>query len=127
MESDLVIRKCPVELAMSMINKKWVIQLIRDMFFGKSHFNEFKEDKPNLSNKVLSNCLKDMEINGLIKRNVVDDSEIFYELTDKGLALNKVIFELVRFSLNTDLNNTYYDEETKQDIEELFKNALKID
>lgn len=127
MESDLVIKKCPVELAMSMINKKWVIQLIRDMFFGKSHFNEFKEDKPNLSNKVLSNCLKDMESNGLINRNVVDDSEIVYELTDKGLALNKVIFELVRFSLNTDLNNIYYDEETKRDIEELFRNALKID
>ena len=36
-------RQCPVELAMNLINKKWVIQLLRDMFFGVSRFNEFKE------------------------------------------------------------------------------------
>lgn len=44
--------ECPVELAMQLINKKWVIQLIRDMFFGKSRFREFKEGKPGLSNKI---------------------------------------------------------------------------
>ena len=40
--------ECPVELAMQLINRKWIIQLIRDMFFGKTRFNEFKENKPNL-------------------------------------------------------------------------------
>ena len=81
---------CPIELAMKLINKKWVIQILRDMFFGKSRFNEFKEDKPNLSNKVLSHCLKDMEENQLIKR-VVNDDIIEYKLTKRGQALNKVL------------------------------------
>ena len=64
------VKSCPIELVVKLINKKWVIQIMRDLFYGKSRFNEFKEDKPDLSNKVLSNCLKDMESNGLIHRIV---------------------------------------------------------
>ena len=55
MELNKHIIKCPIELVVSMIRKKWVIQIIRDLFYGKSRFNEFKEGKPDLSNKVLSN------------------------------------------------------------------------
>lgn len=126
MVKDNEIKKCPVELAMGLISKKWVIQLLRDMFFGVSRFNEFKEDKPNLSNKVLSNCLKDMETNGLIKRIVDDEdpSNIEYKLSDKGMALNKVIYELAMYSLNTDIDNVYYSEEEKVQISETFKNQL---
>ena len=126
-ESEIVIDRCPVEETMKLISKKWVIQLVRDMFFGKSHFNEFKEDKPNLSNKVLSNCLKDMEKNGLITKNVGADSmNTEYKLTNKGLSLNKVIYELASFTLVNDLDNKYYDEESKKYIDNLFKSALNI-
>ena len=126
MVKDDEIKKCPMELAMGLINKKCVIQLLRDMFFGVSRFNEFKEGKPNLSNKVLSNCLKDMETNGLIKRIVDDEdpSNIEYKLSDKGMALNKVIYELAMYSLNTDIDNVYYSEEEKVQISETFKNQL---
>ena len=126
MVKDSKIQQCPVELAMNLINKKWVIQLLRDMFFGVSRFNEFKENKPNLSNKVLSNCLKDMEANGLIKRIVDDEdpSNIEYKLSEKGLALNKVIYELAMFSLDTDIDNIYYSEEDKVQISETFRNQL---
>ena len=126
-ESEIVIDRCPVEETMKLICKKWVIQLVRDMFFVKSHFNEFKDDKPNLSNKVLSNCLKDMEKNGLITKNVgADSTNTEYKLTNKGLSLNKVIYELASFTLVNDLDNKYYDEESKKYIDNLFKSALNI-
>ena len=32
-ESDMT--ECPVELSLRVINRKWVLQIIRDMFFGK--------------------------------------------------------------------------------------------
>ena len=114
---------CPVELAMQLINRKWIIQLLRDMFFGKTHFNEFKEDKPTLSNKVLSNCLKEMEENGLVKRHS-EVNNIEYLLTWKGRQLNKVIYELAMFTLNTDLDNHYYDDETKEELKIIFKETL---
>ena len=94
------------------------------MFFGKKRFNEFKEE-PNLSNKVLSNCLKEMEENGLISRNSNENNQnIEYILTDKGKKLNKVIYELAMFTLTTDLGNEFYDDETKIELENIFKNTL---
>ena len=114
---------CPIELAMQLINRKWVIQIIRDMFFGKTRFNEFKEDKPGLSNKVLSQCLKDMEENQLIKRYELDDT-IEYKLTQRGLALNKVLYELAMFTLTSDLAGQYYSDEYIDELKTVFKDAL---
>ena len=114
-----------MELAMELISRKWVIQILRDMFFGKKHFNEFKDGKSNLSNKVLSNCLKEMEENGLISRNSDENNQsIEYRLTDKGKKLNKVIYELAMFTLTTDLGNEFYDDETKNELENIFKKTL---
>ena len=116
--------ECPVELAMQLINRKWIIQLIRDMFFGKTRFNEFKEDKPNLSNKVLSNCLKEMEENGLIKRNVISENNVEYKLSQKGQSLNRIVYELAMFTLNNDLDNKYYSDERKEELRSIFKDTL---
>ena len=125
MNNDEKAEKCPMELAMELISRKWVIQILRDMFFGKKRFNEFKDGKPNLSNKVLSNCLKEMEENGLISRNSNENNQnIEYILTDKGKKLNKVIYELARFTLTTDLGNDFYDDETKIELENIFKNTF---
>lgn len=114
---------CPIELAMQMISRKWVIQILRDMFFGKTRFNEFKEDKPGLSNKVLSHCLKDMEENRLIKRHELEDS-IEYKLTERGLALNKVLYELAMFTLTSDLGEEYYSDEYVDELKVVFRGAL---
>lgn len=129
MVDNKYLNQCPVELAMNLINKKWVILLIRDMFFGKSHFNEFKEGKPDLSNKVLSNCLKDIEKNGLIERvvNPENSLDIEYRLTEDGLRLNKIIFELAMYTLNTpSLYNKYYDDKTREELKVQFKKHLNI-
>lgn len=130
MTSDKDEIPCPMELAIQLINKKWVIQIIRDMFFGKTHFSEFKEDKPDLSNKVLSSCLKNLEKDGLIEKNISDIDgvvDISYSLTDHGRALNKVIYELAMYTLNEDINNTIYDDEQKKEIGEYFRDKLNID
>lgn len=125
MNNDKKAEKCPMELAMELISRKWVIQILRDMFFGKKRFNEFKDGKPNLSNKVLSNCLKEIEENGLISRNSNENNQnIEYILTNKGKKLNKVIYELAMFTLTTDLGNDFYDDETKIELENIFKNTL---
>ncbi|MBR3139988.1 MAG: helix-turn-helix transcriptional regulator [Methanobrevibacter sp.] len=117
--------RCPMELALELISKKWVILILRDMFFGKKRFNEFKEGKPNLSNKVLSNCLKEMEENNLISRYSDEyNKNIEYSLTDKGQKLNKVIYELAMFTLTTDLGDNFYDDERKIELKNIFKSIL---
>ena len=98
------------------------------MFFGKKHFKEFKEDKPNLSNKVLSNCLKELEENGLIEKKVLNTSPVTteYYLTDYGQSMNKIIYELAMFTLNNEKDKNYSNE-TLNGLKETFRETLKID
>lgn len=116
------LKNFPIGDVIQLIRKKWVIEIIRDLFFGKSRFNEFKEDKPELSNKVLSNCLKDMENNGLIHRIVdkCDQRNIRYKLTEKGQSLNKILFEIAMVTV--DSGN--YSDNTKDELRSVFRNQL---
>lgn len=119
---------CPVDRTLSLFNKKWSIQIIRDMFFGKKHFKEFKEDKPKLSNKVLSNCLKELEEKGLIEKVVLNTTPVTteYYLTEYGRSMNRIIFELAMFTLHDENDNNYSDE-TREALKETFKEKLEID
>ncbi|MBQ2652587.1 MAG: helix-turn-helix transcriptional regulator [Methanobrevibacter sp.] len=119
---------CPVDVTLNLINRKWSIQIIRDMFFGKKRFKEFKEDKPDLSNKVLSSCLKDLEKNGLIEKVVVSTTPVVseYYLTDYGRLMNRVIYELAMFTLYDEQHNTY-SEEKRDELKRTFREVLKID
>ena len=120
--------KCPIELSVSLIRKKWVIEILRDLFFGKTRFSEFKKDKPKLSNKVLSNCLKSMEKDGLIERiSNRYERDVEYILTKKGQALNRIVYELAMFSIDEDMGDTKFNDETKGKIRSSFKDKLFIE
>ncbi|WP_407381453.1 winged helix-turn-helix transcriptional regulator [Methanobrevibacter sp.] len=118
---------CPVDRTMTLINKKWSIQIIRDLFFGKKHFKEFKEGK-DISNKVLSSCLADLEENGLIEKRVLNTKPVSteYSLTEYGKSMNRIIYEIAMFTLEDDKDNGYNDE-TKEELKETFKKTLNID
>ncbi|MBQ6098579.1 MAG: helix-turn-helix transcriptional regulator [Methanobrevibacter sp.] len=122
METINHIKSCPIELVVNLISKKWVIQIIRDLFLGKTRFHEFKEDKPELSNKVLSNCLKDMEKNGLIDRiaDKYDRKNVKYRLTEKGKSLNKILYEIAMVSVDGET----YSDKIKNDVKASFRQTL---
>ena len=112
----------PIDSVVQLIRKKWVVQIINDLFFGKSRFHEFKENRPKLSNRVLSSCLKEMEDNGLINRiaDKYDKKNVRYYLTEKGQALNKIIYEMAIFSVD----NEDYTEQTKTELKSVFREKL---
>ena len=112
----------PIDNVILLIRKKWVVQIINDLFFGKTRFHEFKENKPKLSNRVLSNCLKEMEDNGLIQRiaDKYDKKDVRYYLTEKGKSLNKIIYEMAIFSLDSE----NYTDQAKTELKSVFRERL---
>ena len=122
MEATKKLKNFPIGDVIQLIRKKWVIEIMHDLFFGKSRFHEFKEDKPELSNKVLSNCLKDMENNGLIQKIVdkCDKSNIRYKLTEKGRSLNKILYEIAMVTVDS----SNYSDNTKNELISVFRDKL---
>lgn len=101
---------CPIDATLELIGRKWVIAIIRDMFLGCKHFNEFKKNKKNLSNSVLSDTLKFMEEQGLIEKKVSDNNSRHnteYYLTEKAKKLNVIIYDMLLYGL--DVLNCDYD------------------
>ena len=115
----------PVEDAIKDISNKWTLHILRDLFLGKTHFNEFQTNRKTLYNKSLTRCLKTMENNGLIRR-LEENDEITYHLTEKGHSLNKVFYELLIFALNNDKDNEHYNDHEKEELKEMYLEILDL-
>lgn len=93
-------RACPIETAVGYIGKKWAVNIVRDLFIGKKRFSQFLHANPDLSTKMLSTRLRELEKDGFITKRVVSTNPIYieYALTGKGRALNGILLELAVFS-----------------------------
>ena len=104
-------KNCPIEVALNYLGKKWTMHIIRDLFKGKKRFSEFLKANPQISTKMLSLRLTELQDSGLIMKKVVSTTpiKVEYSLTSKGKALNKILFQLAEFSLYNYPNEIYYD------------------
>ncbi len=83
------------------LSKKWSLIIIKDLFLGCKHFNDFLKANPLLSNKVLSDQLKRLELFGYITKKIVSITPIKaeYALTEMGRDVNKIAYEKLVFGL----------------------------
>jgi DNA-binding HxlR family transcriptional regulator len=85
---------CPrYEKAMEMLGKKWTGLLLRILMGGPKRFCEFRAQVPEVSDRLLSERLKELEDEGVVLRIVHNTKPVLieYELTDKGRALEPVV------------------------------------
>ena len=84
---------CPVEITMGLIDDKWKVLIVRDLLTGTKRFGELKKSVTGISHKVLTNNLRQMEADGLIKRKVYAEvpPRVEYSLTDTGHSLKPII------------------------------------
>lgn len=79
--------------AIYVIGGKWKLRIIMALRDGNKRFNELQRTVEGISARVLSNELKELEINGFVKRNVYTDIPVVieYELTDYSDTLHDVL------------------------------------
>jgi DNA-binding HxlR family transcriptional regulator len=85
---------CPrYQRAAMLLGKKWTGLLLRVLLAGPTRFCGFGEQVPRLSDRVLSERLKEMEDEGLVERVVhtAKPVRVEYRLTPKGRALAPVV------------------------------------
>ena len=87
---------CPVELTLLLISNKWKILIIRDLLEGTKRFSELKKSITNISQKVLTSNLREMEENDLLTRKVYPEvpPRVEYTLTDIGYSLKTLLDDM---------------------------------
>lgn len=88
---------CPVEATVALIGNKWRMLIIRDLLDGTKRFSELLRSLSGISQKVLTENLRFLEENGLVKRIVYNEipPKVEYTLTELGVSLRPV-FILIR-------------------------------
>lgn len=87
---------CPVELTLLLISNKWKVLIIRDLLDGTKRFSELKKSINNISQKVLTSNLREMEENDLLTRKVYPEipPRVEYTLTDIGYSLKTLLDDM---------------------------------
>lgn len=84
---------CPVETTLTLIGDKWKVLILRDLLTGTKRFGELKKSVGNVSQKVQTSQLRDMEESGLVNRKVYAEvpPRVEYSLTELGKSLNPIL------------------------------------
>ena len=98
---------CPIETALNLIGNKWKFLIIRDLLENKMRFGELKKSisatkNQDISQKVLTQNLRELESAKLIKRKVFAEvpPKVEYALTPLGQSLASVFESLASWGEN---------------------------
>jgi DNA-binding HxlR family transcriptional regulator len=129
MAEPTLLKRCPLKNTLRYIGKKWSMSIIQDLFAGKSRFSEFLASSPEMSTKMLSTRLKDLEREKIIRKKIVSTSPVVieYSLTERGRKLNKILYEIAVFSINDCTGEVLCDPDCKRASISALKKRLQIE
>jgi DNA-binding HxlR family transcriptional regulator len=82
--------------AIELIGKRWTGAILLVLMDGPLHFSEIRDLVPDISDRLLSERLKELESEAIVERRVIEGApvRVEYSLTDKGAALEPVVRSL---------------------------------
>jgi DNA-binding HxlR family transcriptional regulator len=83
---DCIDNRCPVEATLSVVGAKWKVIILWRLVNGTKRFNELQHSMPQITTKMLTQQLRDLENDGLIIRTVYPQvpPKVEYSLSDYG-------------------------------------------
>jgi DNA-binding HxlR family transcriptional regulator len=92
---------CPrFHIAVEIVGRRWSGAILRAMLSGRTRYSDVAVCVPGLSDRLLSERLKEFEAEGILERRVIPETpvRIEYHLTDKGRDLELAFAELSRWA-----------------------------
>lgn len=87
---------CAVEAAISLIDGKWKCVVLFHLMRGTARFNELRRLVPGVTQRMLTNQLRELEADGLIVRKVYAQvpPKVEYSLSPLGRSMEPVLLAL---------------------------------
>jgi DNA-binding HxlR family transcriptional regulator len=95
--ADAATTLCPrYHRAVELIGRRWTGAIVRLLLPGRRRFNELRAAIPDISDRMLSERLRELESEGIVERFVVPESpvRVEYELTAKGRELEPALLAI---------------------------------
>lgn len=96
---------CPINFGLEAFGDKWSLLIIRDIVFrGKRTYGEFLKSEEGFATNILATRLSMLVDEGILKKRAYagDARKDTYLLTEKGLDLIPVLFEMILWSAKYD-------------------------
>ena len=84
---------CAVEATLRVIGGRWKVLILRELFFGVKRFNELHRTISGITQKMLTQQLRELEKDGLVHREVYSQvpPKVEYSLTPLGKSLQPIL------------------------------------
>ncbi|WP_182418897.1 helix-turn-helix domain-containing protein [Bartonella sp. HY038] len=84
---------CPVEITLLVIGNRWKPLIIRDLLNGTKRFGELRKSIGDISQKVLTANLRELEEQGIVTRQIFAQvpPRVDYSLTKRGKTLEPIL------------------------------------
>ena len=84
---------CPVAVTVSLIGNKWKLLIIRNLLVRPWRFNELHRNLDGISQKVLTDNLRQLESDGIITRTIYPEvpPRVEYALSDLGNSMRPIL------------------------------------
>jgi DNA-binding HxlR family transcriptional regulator len=85
--------KCPAETTLDVIGGRWKVPILWHLFSGTLRFSELRRALPDITQKMLTQQLRELEHDGVVARKVYAEvpPKVEYSLTPRGLSLRPVV------------------------------------
>src|SRR6516162_5287736 len=94
-------RCCPLyHEAVELVGRRWTGALLRVLMDGPLRFSEIAQSVPELSDRLLSERMKELERRGMVRRRVISGPPVLveYSLSEMGRAREPALSELERWA-----------------------------
>ena len=90
---------CPVATTVQLIGSKWKLLILRNLLVRPWRFNELRASLEGISQKVLTNSLREMEADGIVVRTVFPEvpPRVEYSLSELGETMRPVLDAMQRW------------------------------
>jgi len=91
--NDTEQQSCPVEQTIALLGSKWKLLILRELFKGTKRFGELSRGVPGISQKMLTQQLRQLEDDNIIHRKVYAEvpPRVEYSLTEIGRSLSPIL------------------------------------
>ena len=88
---------CGVTTAVELIGERWALLIVRDLLVGPRRYTDLKQGLPRIPTNILSTRLKELQEGGVVRRVLLLNCGLVYELTPYGRSFEPIMLALGRW------------------------------